>query len=98
MGEVRALLVVGLLLVSGVAHSETNVFMRAVGFALSGSDDAQPNAIDRANCVFAYKNDVFHLNNVHTDRINIQGWENKLGDKWINVELTAYGETWPRIV
>jgi hypothetical protein len=79
--------VIGLLLVIGAAHSETDVFMRAVGFALTGSDDAEAKAIDRANCVFANKNDVFHLNNVHTDRIKIQGWENKLGDKWINVDL-----------
>jgi hypothetical protein len=41
-GDVRAFaLVVGLLLVSGVAHSETDVCMRAVGFALTGSDDAE---------------------------------------------------------
>src|SRR5690242_7873184 len=61
--------------------------MRAVGFALTGSDDAEPRAIDRHDCVFAYKKDVFHLNNVHTDRIKIQEWENKLGDKWIDVDL-----------
>jgi hypothetical protein len=81
-GDVRAFaLMVGLLLLCGTAHSATDVFMRAVGFALSGSDDAEPQPIDRANCVFAYKGDVFHLNNVHTDRIKIVGWENKLGDK-----------------
>jgi hypothetical protein len=81
-GDVRAFaLMVGLLLLCGTAHSATDVFMRGVGFALSGSDDAEPQPIDRANCVFAYKGDVFHLNNVHTDRIKIVGWENKLGDK-----------------
>src|SRR5262249_23471252 len=63
-GDVRALaLVVGLLLLCGTARSATDVFMRAVGFALTGSDDAEPQAIDRANCIFAYKSDVFHLNN-----------------------------------
>jgi hypothetical protein len=80
-------LVIGLLLVSCAAHSETDVFMRAVGFALTGSDDADVKAIDRANCIFAYRQEVFHLNNVHTDRIKIQAWENKLGDGWINVDL-----------
>ena len=65
-------LVIGLLLVCGVAHSETDVLMRAVGFALTGRDDAEPKAIDRANCVFAYQDDVFYLNNVQTDRIKIQ--------------------------
>jgi hypothetical protein len=78
---------VGFLLIAGAAHSETDVFMRAVGLALSGSDDVEAKAIDRANCVFAYKNDVFHLNNVHIDRIKIQGW--KMGElvKWTEVEL-----------
>ena len=79
-------LVAGLLLVSGAAHSETDVFMRAVGFALTGSDDKDVKAIDRANCVFEYQGDVFHLNNVHVDRISIQGWQNPVM-KWINVEL-----------
>jgi hypothetical protein len=55
-----------------VAHSETDVFIRAVGFALTGMDDAETKVIDRANCVFAYQDDVFYLNNVHTDRIQIQ--------------------------
>jgi hypothetical protein len=86
-GDVRAFaLVVGLLLVSGVAHSETDVFMRAVGFALTGSDDAEVKAVDRANCVFDYQGDVFYLNNVHVDRISIQGWKNAV-EQWTNVEL-----------
>jgi hypothetical protein len=77
-GEVRAFaLVVGLLLVSSVAHSETDVFMRAVGFAFSGRDDWEPKVVDRTNCIFEYQDDVFYLNNVQVDRISIQGWENK---------------------
>jgi hypothetical protein len=47
--------------------------MRAVGFALTGSDNAELKVIDRASCVFAVKNDLFRLNNVYTDRIKIQG-------------------------
>jgi hypothetical protein len=77
-----------------VAHSETDVFMQAVGFALTGSDDAVVKAIDRANCVFAYQDNVFHLNNVQVDRIQMQGWEmkgayTKGGQpyQWINVGL-----------
>lgn len=50
---------------------------------------------NRANCDFAITtatrtsdtNDVFHLNNVQTDRIKIQGWENKIGERWVTVEL-----------
>ena len=80
-------LLVGLLLMSGAAYSETDVFMRAVGFALSGSDYAEVKAIDRANCVFAYQTDVFYLNNVQVDRISSQDWEIKPGMKLINVGL-----------
>jgi hypothetical protein len=74
------------ILVSGVtAHAETDVFMRTVGFALTGSDDADPKVIgERAKCVFA----INGLNNVHTDRIAIQGWQRQQGlEQWVTVEL-----------
>ena len=39
---------------SAPARSETDLFMRSVGFALTGSDDTVPKVIgDRTNCVFA---------------------------------------------
>ena len=66
------------------------VLMRAVGFALTGSDDAEPKAIDRAHCVFAIKNNVYHLNNVQTDRITIQGWQRQQAwglEQWTTVGL-----------
>jgi uncharacterized protein len=73
------------------AHSEVDVFLRAVGFALTGSDDADPKVIgDRANCVFAIGNKIFHLNNIHLDRVTIEEWERKLGgytDRYTKVEL-----------
>jgi hypothetical protein len=53
--------------------AETDEFMRAVGFALTGSDKADLKVIDRAGCVFGTKNGLFRLNNVYTDRIKIQG-------------------------
>ena len=73
------------------ARAEPDVFMRAVGFALTGSDDTDPKVIgDRANCVFAIGKDLYRLNNVHTDRITIQGWQRRqpwgLG-KWVTVGL-----------
>jgi hypothetical protein len=56
-----------------VAHSEADEFMRAVEFALTGSDHAEPKVIGhRGNCVFAIGNEVFRLNNVYVDRIKIQ--------------------------
>ena len=78
------------ILASGVtAHAETDVFMRTVGFALTGSDDAAPRVIgNRAKCVFAINNDIFHLNNVHIDRLAIQGWQRQQGlEQWVTVDL-----------
>jgi hypothetical protein len=86
----RVILAIGLLLICGSARGETDVFMRAVGFALTGSDDAEPKAIDRAKCVFAMKNRVYRLNDVHTDRIAIQGWQRKTNwgiERWVEVGL-----------
>jgi phenylpropionate dioxygenase-like ring-hydroxylating dioxygenase large terminal subunit len=84
-------LVVGLLLFCGAAHSEADVLLRAVGFALTGSDDADPKVIgNRANCVFAIKNNVYHLNNVHYDRIRFKAWQRQSSyglEKSITVEL-----------
>ena len=72
MSDVRALLVIGLLLVCGAAHSETDVLLRTVGFALTGNDDA-------AN--------VYYLNNVYYDRIRFKGWQRQGLEKSITVEL-----------
>ena len=55
------------------ALGEVDVFMRAVGFALTGSDDAEPVAVDRRNCVFKISDDIFRLNNIQTDRIKNSG-------------------------
>jgi hypothetical protein len=65
--------------------------MRAVGFALTGSDNANPKVIgDRAGCVFAVKNELFRLNNVYTDRIKIQGRQRQsfgVLEQWVTVTL-----------
>jgi hypothetical protein len=90
------------LLVTGLSVSalaDTDVFLNAVAFALTGNDTANVQAFDRANCVFMLnaKNigghlggEVFHLNNVDIDRLTFQPWENVAG-KWIEVAL--HGET-----
>jgi hypothetical protein len=81
-----ALLAAVMLLVSTAVHADTDVFMQAVGFALTGRDDAQPIPIDRANCVFAIgKYEVYRLNNVYTDKITIHTWEEE--PQWLEVEL-----------
>jgi len=75
--------------------AESNAFMNAVAFALTGSDTAPVRVVDQANCVFMVNpktengrlvGEVFHLNNVQIDRIAIQPWENIAG-RWIQVEL-----------
>ena len=69
--------------------------LNAVAFALTGSDVTPVQVIDQANCVFMVNpktengrlvGEVFHLNNVPTDRISIQPWKNVAGP-WVQVEL-----------
>ncbi len=83
-----------LLLVQSVC-AETDALMHAVRFALTGSDNADLKVIgDRANCVFAVKNELFRLNNVYTDRIKIQGRQRQsFGalEQWVAVTLQGDG-------
>jgi hypothetical protein len=61
--------------VPAVGHAETDVFLQAIGFALTGSDNTKVTVVDRKNCVFRVDyHDVFHLNNVHVDRIVFEPW------------------------
>ena len=65
------------------AASDTSL-MRAVTFALTGSDGTKVDALDSSNCVLQVKSekyfrddrytaiDIFYLNNVDPDRIAIQ--------------------------
>jgi hypothetical protein len=71
--------------------AQNDSLIRAVGFALTGTNNVQPKVVgDIANCVFAIKNELFRLNNVYTDRIKIQGWQDRsFGklDPGVTVEL-----------
>jgi hypothetical protein len=64
-------------LICSRAFADSDTLLQAVGFALTGSDNAKVQPIDRANCVFRVDSDnsglaVFHLNNVQLDRVVIQ--------------------------
>jgi hypothetical protein len=74
--------------------AETDSLMRALGFALTGSDDADLKVIDRANCVFAIKNELFRLNNVYTDRLKIQvrQQQQRLGVLGQSVTVDLHGD------
>jgi hypothetical protein len=86
-----------------VALTASPAYAEAVGFALTGSDDVKVRVIDRANCVFGINNEnkqIFHLNNVQTDRILFQNWVRKhpsWEEKYVTIELhgdaTVYEET-----
>src|SRR5262245_7152871 len=64
------------------AIAEGNALTQAVRFALTATDDAKLRVIDSKRCVFRTDVDtssswqvfsqIFHLNNVHVDRIRIQ--------------------------
>jgi hypothetical protein len=80
---------------AGASAFADDTLLRAVGFALTGSDDTKVRVVNRASCVFEIDHpnvrpnsggvsaEVFHLNNIHVERIAIQGW----------VQKNAFGET-----
>jgi len=81
----------------GPAQAETDVFMRILGFALTGNDNAQPIVIDRAKCIYAIEGDVFHLNNIHTDKLRIEAQERKRGfvpRRWVIACLLPDQDIW----
>jgi hypothetical protein len=79
-------------LLSRAVWAESDVLVRMVGFALTGSDNADTKVIgDRANCVFAIKNELFRLNNVYTDRINFRTFQPRAGNPKTWVTVTLHG-------
>jgi hypothetical protein len=92
-----------LLLVSSAesaAPADGDVLIRAVGFALTGSDDVEPKISDRAKCVFSINDETFYLSNVQVDRLVIKEWkqDTSFGErKWVTVVLhgdeTVYEKT-----
>lgn len=90
--SLTAVFAVGVVFIVGSPVGAQNAsLIRAVGFALTGTNNVQPKVVgDIANCVFAIKNELFRLNNVYTDRIKIQGWQDRrFGklDPGVTVEL-----------
>jgi hypothetical protein len=74
------------LLLPCISRAQSDPFLEAVAFALTGDDNAKVQVIVRANCVFGIKNEVFRLNNVHIDRVTTAevSWQ---GLKHLEVEL-----------
>jgi hypothetical protein len=78
---------------SSTSSASEDALRSAVAFALTGSDAAKLNIINRANCVFSIKEPgnaeekVYYLNNVETDRIKFWKLENNLGTQFSKVEL-----------
>jgi hypothetical protein len=73
-------LIISLLLTSFAPFpslAESDVLLEAVGFALTGSDNAKVQPINRAKCMFRIGSEVFHLNNVHVDRVVVQNWSRR---------------------
>jgi hypothetical protein len=75
------------------------VLLEAVGFALTGSDNAIAEIVDRSNCVFGLQGsgeygerhvEIFHLNSVDVDRLTIRIFgPGNAGP----VEVSLHGET-----
>jgi hypothetical protein len=89
-----------------LAPAGTDVFLKALAFALTGNDGAEIGIKDRENCVFRLvghsnhgdgntpSEEVFHLNNVDLDRIKFQEYASKLtsGVTTKYVEVSLFGE------
>lgn len=70
-----SLILVGLL--SAAPAFSADALSQAIGFALTGSDDAKVRAVDPKDCIYAVGNVTYRLNNVHVDRIALKGWTEK---------------------
>ncbi|MGC2076417.1 MAG: hypothetical protein WA728_10375 [Xanthobacteraceae bacterium] len=90
----HCVLAVGIMFVMGrSAWSETDMLIRMVGLALTGGNDLDAKVIgDRTNCVFAIKNDLFRLNNVYADRINVRTYQPHAGNPRTWITLTLQGD------
>jgi hypothetical protein len=89
--------------VAAPAFGEADTLLQAIGFALTGSDNAKVRPVDRSNCVFRLEGEliqaqpdgsgefaVFHLNHIQEDRLAIQNWirKSRFGEtKYVTVEL-----------
>jgi hypothetical protein len=62
------------ILTVSMASAQADLFLVAVGFALTASDDTKVKLIDRTNCVFQVGKDVYRLNNVDIDRIKFESF------------------------
>jgi hypothetical protein len=98
--RLRLFLFLGFLQPVAHAIAADEVLLRAVGFGVTGSDDAKVEVIDASNCVFRVKTEVFHLNNVQVDRLQVQSWKatNAFGERhYVTVALhgdaTVYEKT-----
>src|SRR5664280_193632 len=92
MKRVALGLILSVMLISS-SRTETDTLIAAIRFALTGGDDAKVRVINRAQCVFGIENEVFHLNNVHVERISIQGWVQKTNSGEIRtVTVDLHGE------
>ena len=75
-------------LVTSAARADTDVLLRAVGFALTGSDSSKVAVISRSECIFRVDGATYRLNNVETDRLYIRPWTDKLtGAQYLRVTL-----------
>jgi hypothetical protein len=69
---------VGIVFSLGPVWAESDSLISAVEFALTGTNHVEPQVIGNvSNCVFVIKNELFRLDNVYTDRIKIQRWQDR---------------------
>jgi hypothetical protein len=79
-------------LVDTAKAESADVFLTAVGLALTGSDHSTVHIVDRSDCIFSLQHtgsygerdvEIFHLNNVHVDKLTIQVFGKREGRREI---------------
>jgi hypothetical protein len=75
MPMVRNLLIIAIATLLGLVQAkavDARDLLKAVGFALTGTDDAEVGVVDRRHWIFAIGTEVFFLNNVEVDRLDLR--------------------------
>jgi hypothetical protein len=95
MNRATGAFLVALLLACGTAQAAGDVLLRAVTFALTGSDNESVSVLDRVHCIFRMEEinfiEIYYLNNVDPARLDIHQVQLKMPNgniaTWVEVSL-----------
>lgn len=91
-------ILLALLVACGTAQAADEVLLKAVSFALTGTDDGHVTVVDRNQCVFrvdeAHVSETYHLNSVDPKRLTFEHFKStsQYGDISYFVDVSIFGE------